>query len=200
MKKILILVIIAFCFSCNKKKTITPYIISYEERKIKEHCDSLKKSGSNLSCFPLKGYYGENQIVITNQGKFYYYQREYFGGGCGTDKEKDTLPMFIDLQPNAFKILSKNEIEKFIEKNVMTKEKRRQILIIASQNDTIKDKDFLKFLYRMRVPTYAIRRTTQEEDTVLSYVGKDKLYNPEKIKWDTTKIKINSVKFLKQKD
>ena len=67
--------------------------------------------------------------------------------------------------------------------------KKRKILIIASQNDTIKNITFLDFLENNKIPTYLIRRTTQEEDTVLYYKNNEKYYFSDEIKWDTTKIK-----------
>lgn len=107
--------------------------------------------------------------------------------------ENDTIPKFIDLHPKDLIKIPKSCIESFINENVMTKEKRRQLLIVGSQNDTIKDKKILSFLYNMKVPTCVFRRTTQEEeeeeDTVLYYNKRNLYYHHNQIKWDKTKIK-----------
>jgi hypothetical protein len=81
----------------------------------------------------------------------------------------------------------------FLSENILIKEKNRQILIIASQKDTIKNTSFFDFLNTKNIGTYVIRRTTQEEDTVLKYknnVNKHIYYYPDSIKWDKTKIKL----------
>ncbi len=98
--------------------------------------------------------------------------------------EKVTLPHLLDLQPKDLIKIPKDCIEKIIEDNVMTKEKGKQILIVASQKDSIKDREFLKFLHHMKVPSYIIRRTTQEEDTVLHYKKTNQYYNSNDINWN----------------
>jgi hypothetical protein len=79
----------------------------------------------------------------------------------------------------------------------LTKEERRQILVIASQKDTISDTEILKFLYTLKVPTYTIRRTNQEEDVVLHHKTNNLNYSAEEIKWDSTKIKFRGSPFKK---
>ena len=78
----------------------------------------------------------------------------------------------------------------FLSENILSKEKRKQILVIGSQNDTIKNHYFLDFLKSNIIQTYYIRRTTQEEDTVLKYKTNGDDYYSDSIKWDRTKIKL----------
>ena len=111
---------------------------------------------------------------------------------CDYGMENDTLPEFLDLQPKDLIKIPKEALKRFVDENVMNREKRRQILVIASQNDTIKDITSLKFLRNTRVPTYFIRRTTQEEDTVLQYKKTKIYYYSDSIKWDKTKIKFKN--------
>lgn len=101
---------------------------------------------------------------------------------------------FLDLQPKDIIKIPQKTLNDFISENILTKEKRRQILIIVSQNDTIKNKYFLEFLKRGLIRTYHIRKTTQEEDTVLKYKKNNDFYYSNEIKWDKTKIKLARIK------
>jgi hypothetical protein len=199
MKKIVVLIMISLFFGCNKKEDSEvqkPYIISAENIKIQKYSDSLKSSGSKIKLLPLEGFYGECNLIIDRNGDALYFQNKNVVIMCGTGIENDTIPKFIDLQPKDLIKIPKDCMEKFIDENVMTKEKRRQILIIASQTDTINDQKILSFFYNMKVPTYLIRRTTQEEDTVLSYKKKNSFYSSDEIKWDKSRIKLpENVKF-----
>lgn len=206
MKNYIFIFIILTLLGCNKKKSdivsknntlIKPYIISYEDRKIKENTDSLKKSGSALIYLPRKGYYGESILIFDRNNDVFFYQNRYQPIFCSYGMENDTLPEFLNLQPKDLIKIPKKSIELFIEENIMKKEKKRQILIIASQKDTIKDEIILNFLHHFKVPTYIIRTTTLEEDIVLHYKKTNQYYYSKEINWDTTKIKLNKAKFIK---
>ena len=170
-----------------KNNSLTKYyIISFEDKKNKEHLDSLKTPHPIIPV----GVSAESNLIIDKNSNFFYYQRPYHIEFCGVGMQNNTIPKFIDLQPKDIVEIPKDFVEKFINKNVMTKEKRKQILIIASQNDTIKNKKYLNFLSNLKVPTYIIRRTTQEEDTVLNYKKTNQYYYSEEIKWDKKRIKL----------
>lgn len=178
-----------FCvLSCTKNETpkenVKPYIISERERKIKEKT----KKGNFLP--PPKGYYGEFQIVIDTSNNFYCYQQEdqSYIWDCVIDKN-DTLPQFLGIQPKDLLGLNSKNITDIIDENVLSKPKKRQILIIASQKDTIRNTTLLNYLKITKIPTYTIRRTTQEEDTVLHYKQNNAIYYSNEIKWDYTKMK-----------
>ncbi|WP_343705381.1 hypothetical protein [Flavobacterium sp.] len=195
MVRIFIGFIICLLFlDCQKKEKTAvknkDYIISYEDRKLQNYIDSLKKNKSNFAAFPLKGFYGENQIIIDKKGNLYFYQKEYIEILCSYGKEKDTLPHFLDLQPKDIVKIPKKCLSDFITENILTKEKKRQFLTIGSQNDTIKNPYFLDFLKSNLIQTYYIRRTTQEEDTVLKYKTNSDYYYSDSIKWDKTRIKL----------
>jgi len=170
-----------------------PYIISYEDRKLQNYIDSLKENKKNFVPFPQKGFYGEHQLIIDKKGDFYFYQKEYFMEFCSYGHENDTLPDFLRLQPKDVVRIPQNNLTDFLSENILNKEKDRQILIIASQQDTIKSTSFFEFLKKKNIGTYIIRRTTQEEDTVLKYKNSNNkhiYYYPDSIKWDKTKIKL----------
>lgn len=177
-----------FLLNCSKKgeKLVEKnkfYIISSENRKFLQN---LKKG--NIPLTP-KGFYGESQLLIDKKGNLYFYQKKYFLELCSYGKEKDTLPHFLDLQPKDIVKIPQNCLNDFLSENILAKEKNRRILIVASQNDTIKNTSFFKFINKNHLQAYVIRRTTQEEDTVLKYKTNNDYYYSDSIKWDQTKIK-----------
>lgn len=197
MKRVFIgFLICLFVLNCSKKEgkiaaKNEPYIISYEDQKLQKYKDSLKQSKSKLAVPSTKGFfYGESQIIIDKEGNLYYYQKEYIQILCNYGHENDTIPHFLNLKPKDIVKIPQKYLHDFISENILTKEKNRQILIIASENDTIKNDYFLNFLKSNIISTYHIRITTQEEDTVLKYKKKGDYYDFEKIKWGTTKIKL----------
>lgn len=185
-----------FLLNCARKeekvvKKNKPYIISYEDKKFKEYADSLKKNSNKVAFPSTKGFYEESQLIIDQKGNLFYYQKQYIQILCNYGSEKDTLPPFLDLQPKDIIKIPQKSLNDFISENIPGKKKRRQILIIASQNDTIKNNYFLNFLRSNIIQIYHIRRTTQEEDTVLKYKKDDNhYYYSDSIKWDRTKIKL----------
>ncbi len=195
MARIFISIIVCFLFlSCNKKeeKIVVKnksYIISYEDIKFSNY---LKKK--NIAP-PPKGFYNQSQLLIDKKGHFYYYQKEHTGAICGTGLENDTLPHFINLQPKDIVKIPKGSINDFLSENILNKEERYRILIVASQNDTIKNTSFFNFINKNKLRAFEIRRTTQEEDTVLKYKLEDKYYySPQDIKWDQNRITFPFIK------
>ncbi|MNK72539.1 hypothetical protein D3C87_920190 [compost metagenome] len=193
MGKIFIGFVICFLFlNCAKKEEKVveknkPYIISYEDEMLQKHYDSSAAPPPSTKGF----FYGESQLIIDKKGNLYFYQKRYIQILCSYGSEKDTLPHFLDLQPKDIVKIPKKCLKDFLSENLLTKEKRRQILIIGSQSDTIKNPYFLDFLKSNLIQTYYIRRTTQEEDTVLKYkTNNEHYYYPDSIKWDQTRIKL----------
>lgn len=190
MKKVVLILIIGLCFNCNKKQAFKKeiplkyYIISEVDSKRNE-----KLKNDKVPPPPHNSFYGESNMLIDGNGEIYYYQKAYFMRFCSNGMENDTLPEFLDLQPKDIIKLPKESLLTFVRENILNKNKNRQILIIASTNDTIKDNSFLKFIKVIQIPTYIIRRTTQEEDTVLQYKKNNLYYYSDSIKWDKTKIK-----------
>lgn len=196
MKRVFVGFIICLIFlNCKKENTAVKnkyYIISYEDEKLEKYYDSLKKNNNRLiPPPPKKSFYGENQLIIDKKGNLYYYQKKYFFEFCSFGSENDTLPHFQDLHPKDIVKIPQTSLNDFLSDNILNKEEKRRILIIASQNDTIKNTSFLDFINKNKLRTFEIRRTTQEEDTVLKYKkNNDDYYNSDLIKWDKTKIKL----------
>lgn len=87
-----------------------------------------------------------------------------------------------------------NSIVDFIKQNVASKNEMKRILVIASQNDTIKNKALLSYLNENQLRTFSARITTQEEDTVLKYKKNNEFYNYEDIKWNQNRIILPLIK------
>ena len=197
MKRIVIGIIVCLLFAnCNKKDISKrySYIISYEDKKLQNYYDSLQRNSNRVALPPNKAFYGESQLIIDKNGDLFFYQKEYIRILCNYGSENDTLPHFLDLHPKDIVKIPESSLNDFLSENILSKEKDRQVLIIASQKDTIKNIAFLVFLNDNKIPTYIIRRTTQEEDTVLEYKKNNKYYNSENIRWDKTRIKLPSIK------
>lgn len=199
MKNVLVLMIVSLFLGCVKKREVESqklYIISEEDRMYNE---KLKKEKVSFPFIPV-GVSGESNLIIDKYSNVFYYQRNKKPALlCDYGRENDTIPLFLDLQPKDLIKIPKDYIGEFINENLKDKEKKKQILIMASQMDTIKDKQFLKFLKNIQIPIYIIRRTTQEEDTVLNYKKKNTFYDPKEIKWDKSRIKFpEHIKFAKR--
>lgn len=200
MKRVFIgFIICLFLLNCAKKeeKLIAknkPYIISYEDKKLEEYYDSIKTNTSRVALPPRKSFYAESQLIIDKKGNLYFYQKRYFLEFCSYGSEKDTLPYFLDLQPKDIVKIPETSLVDFLSQNILSKEKNRRILIVASQNDTIKNTSFMQFINKNQLQAYEIRRTTQEEDTVLKYKMNNDYYYSDSIKWDRTKINFSNRK------
>ncbi|MCD0468272.1 hypothetical protein [Flavobacterium sp. JAS] len=203
MKRVfLAFVICLLLLNCAKKeeKVIAknkPYIISQENKgKITDN-DTIPPSP------PIPGWlvYGTNTFIINTDSTAYYFQNKGIGFICGTPNA-DTIPYFINLQPKDLIEISNKNLYEFIKLNY--KDDFRNATFIASESDTLKSKMFfdlhksLKYFIRDR-DFCVIRRTTQEEDTVLKYKrNNESYYSSEDIKWDKTKIKFpEQIKFIK---
>lgn len=206
MKNVLVLIMLGLLFGCNKKEEVTkkdievqkPFIISQEERKKLEKNDSIPPPP------PIPGWlvYGTNTFIIDKESKIYYFQREKIGFICGTGWENDTVPHFIDLQPKDLIEIPNNCVADFVKLNY--KKEFRNFTFISSELDTLKTKNYFALVKAIETElnnrdSYYIRRTTQEEDTVLSYKKKDAFYYSDSIKWDKSRIKFpEHLKFTKR--
>ncbi|MFB9109027.1 hypothetical protein [Flavobacterium gyeonganense] len=192
MAKIFIgFVICIFLSNCNmkeNKKENIPYIISKESKRKITGNDTIPPST------PIPGWlvYGTNTFIINTDSTAYYFQNKGIGFICGTPNA-DTIPYFINLQPKDLIEISNKNLYEFIKLNY--KDNFRNATFIASQSDTLTSKIFfdlrksLKYFIRDR-DFCIVRRTTQEEDTVLKYKRNDEsYYSSDDIKWDKTKIK-----------
>ncbi|WP_125723317.1 hypothetical protein [Flavobacterium ustbae] len=190
MNRLFIGVVICFLLTdCNKKKDIEeniPYIVSKERKGKITGNDTIPPS------YPIPGWlvYGTNTFIIDSDTTMYYFQRPAIGMICGTPTA-DTIPHFINLHPKDLILLSNKNIYQFIKLNY--KDDFRNVTYIASKSDTINSKAFFDLKKSIISFTkyrdiYIVRRTTQEEDTVLKYKKGSEYYNSEDIKWDKNRI------------
>ncbi|MBF4514890.1 hypothetical protein IRZ71_00950 [Flavobacterium sp. ANB] len=184
--------------SCGKKEEKTTeqnftYIISKENEKY------LKELKIKKIPPPPPGFYGYNQIIIDTNNNFYFYQKETIGWHC-VQSPSDTIPDFINIEPNDIIKIPNHSLSDFIKENIANKDERHTMLVFASQNDTIKNKDFEKTLDFLNNPSaskikyFTIRRSTQEEDTVLKYKKNNQPYYSDNIKWDNKRITFPFIK------
>ncbi|MBS7252878.1 hypothetical protein [Flavobacterium branchiicola] len=198
MTRIFIGFIVCFLFlNCNKKEEIIHlnnkfYIVSYEDKKFKKYADSLKENSDKVTFPSIKGFYCQNQLLIDSKGNLFFYQKEYIPRICGSADRIDTIPYLLNLQPIDLIQTPQSNVNDFLSLNILSKKKNEQRLIIASQNDTIKNKSIFSFTSKLKA--YKIRRTTQEEDTVLKYKKNNESYNYEDIKWNQNRITLPFIK------
>lgn len=195
-----VFVALLFCLAllnCAKKEEKSveknaPYIISQENREKIIGKDTIPPIP------PIPGWlvYGTDTFIIDSDTTIYYFQRNEIGMICGTPTA-DTIPYFINLQPRGLILLSNKNIYDFIKLNYNNN--FRNITFIASSSDTVNSKAFfdlrksLKSFTKFRDRLF-IRRTTQEEDTVLKYKRNNEYYYPENIKWDKNRIAFPFIK------
>jgi hypothetical protein len=199
-------IICLLLFNCAKKeeKTATkntPYIISKEDIKPKpakqpNNNQNLPPPPPTNSSIPGWLVYGTNTFIIDSDSKIYYFQRNDLGFICGTETA-DTIPHFINLQPKDLIEIPNKNIYDFIKLNY--KDDIRNITFIASKTDTLKSKTFFDLRKSLESSIkgrdfYHIRRTTQEEDTVLKYKKNNIYYDSEDIKWDKKRISFPYIK------
>ena len=180
-------VVFLLLLNCNKKEEKTSYVISIEKSKF---LNELKKK--NIPP-PPSGFYSYNNLIIDQKGDFYFYQKEYTPWHC-IPSERDTIPDFFNIKPIEIIKVPNNSIVDFIKQNVASKNEMKRMLVIASQNDTIKNKALLSYLNENQLRTFSARITTQEEDTVLKYKKNNEFYNYEDIKWNQNRIILPLIK------
>ncbi len=180
-----VLVSIIFTLLSCEKKTFeksapeTYYVISAK--------DSVEKAKFPIEHPP----FGEMNFVLADSNRVFYY-RTIMPWICMPSNDK--RPPFLGLQPRDLIELPQESLKDFILLNYSHQE-NFNLVSVASKVDTIKTKN-LKVLMdgfaKAEVKQYFVRRTTHEEDVVLEYKINRKIYLSSKIKWDTTRILIDS--------
>ena len=184
---------------CSKKEgnseiKMKEFIISTDERQYSKNHE-YKVMATD---------YGTNNFIIDKDTNIYYYQKRKFTPFCSLGITYDTLPELINLSPEDLVELPIKNIREFIKLNLKSNE--RNYIYINSQLDTLSSKkintlrvalnDYTDYRDNDRI---FIRKTTQEEDTVLKYKKANRDFYPEYIKWDKTKLTNSKliIKFVK---
>lgn len=200
MKRVFIgFLLCLFLFNCSKKKNTignTPYVIS--KKNIITNISNKTKDKNIPPPPPIPGWltYGTNTFIIDNESKIYYFQRNEIGRIC-INGPIDTIPYFIDLQPKDLIEIPNNAISDFVKFNY--KDDFRNLTFIASKLDTLKSENYFTLIKAIESSLkekdfYFIRRTTQEEDTVLKYKKDNNYYRSDYIKWDKKRITFPLIK------
>jgi hypothetical protein len=121
--------------------------------------------------------------------------------------EENPNPDFIDLKPIDLINIPENNIVDFLKENTSPSIKKNYgALIIASQGDTLKTKEFINLMHfindtdKSQIRMYIIRRTTQEENVVLRFKKNDSVYDARIIKWPKDSITfLDEISFSKNR-
>jgi hypothetical protein len=142
---------------------------------------------------PIKEYYFPSNFIIDTGGHIYFYQQRIKSGWiCGTNMDWNRPPIFIDLQPEDIIEVPAQNLEDFIKCNIQYLENADRWFAIASVADTITSYGLAKIFFVFKDKTnyikWTFRRTTDEENVVLSFKkSKEKYYHSDEIKWDSSK-------------
>ena len=186
MKKVIFVLFSLLFICCNKVKVVEekPYIISVEN-KIEE----LRRASDSLYIpMPPFNFYLENHIIVSKNQDLFFYQCHRVDYLWDCVPHHDSIPIFKNLEiANLFDVTHVN-LDSLFKYNILNKGRSRKHIVIGNQSDTIKNQNLLKSLKSSRIPIYAFRRTTQEEDTLLQFKIKNEIYFPDNIKWDMKRI------------
>lgn len=141
---------------------------------------------------PPKEYYFPSNFIIDTGDHIYYYQQKINSlWYCVTEKDWNTPPSFIDLQPKDIVEVPTGNLVDFINANIQYFGNSDRLFAISSVLDTITSPGLTKIFSIFKNKTneidWTFRRTTPEEDTVLWYKKSKQKYHSDEIKWDSSK-------------
>jgi hypothetical protein len=162
--------------------------------------DSIAKSNNKYILPPKPSgpykWYTDVVFIFDSKSKVFIYQTEKkYNSNFSNDSflEESEYPNFLELKPEYLISIDSKDFINFIKNNddifglIPNENKPFKGLCIVSESDTIKNQalyDFVNFIYKPKCRiAYHIRRTTEEEDSVLIYKRNQKEYIPESIKW-----------------
>jgi len=187
--KIFLPFLLTVFISCSQKPTRTNDVYIVPQRE-KPQVDTTLNEPPPLP--PIQTYYLTTNFIIDTFGEVYFYEQPQYGWFCGTGFNWDTPPEFINLKPKDIVQVPINSITDFIKLNVLSLDSNDRRVAIASVKDTIQSIGLSKILAACNDNSnkirWTFRKTTQEENVVLNFKKVNKRYNPEDIKWDSSKI------------
>lgn len=205
MKKVSFLFLITvFTFSC-KNQTERVLVA----RNMQVFFERMKNDTNSINIpIPPEGvpYYSNNNFIIDKNGRIFHYQLNRPRiNTCQQNFDNDLRPKFIGFMPKDIYEIPEKEIVNYIKQNI-TSESTRNGVSFASERDTFQSPNIvaaISFLEADKKTTWLsiIRTMTDEEKAVMKYKTAGITYDPYKIKWDTTKIKLpvlNSLKIQKK--
>lgn len=188
---ILILLLMSLFINCKKEiieKEI--YIISAQDSIAK-----IKKLKLPPPAHDPYKWYSDVVFIFDSKNKVYIYQteKEFHPDNNPDFSLNSKYPNFLNLKPEHLITFEGKDFINFIKNNddifglKPNENKAFRFCYIASETDTIKNEtlyEFTKFILKPRSRiSYALRRTTEEENIVLKYKRSLKEFIPEEIKW-----------------
>ena len=179
------------CISCTRSSRDPAYTFIVPS-------DSVPPINTNDKNTPPKPpiiteYYLPYDFIIDTAGEIYFYQQEQ----VSNDVEFPCCPPpeFINLQPKDIVKISVDQIDEFLNLNILSFDRLNKFVSIASTCDTIQSEGIFKIITALNKNHFfwRFRKATQEERIVLYYKKKQLNYLPNEIKWDTTKIKLRKL-------
>jgi len=178
------LIFLVACIACSKPdytqaKDTPPYIVS----KIDSTLQAQWKRSSIPPPLPL--FYGDYNFIVDNntQQIFLHKKKHMWFCGAGVDF---TEPDFLYLAPEDFKLLTKDEIQKYFTDTLPNLD-NQQAIVLASFQDSIKLKEprqLIDFIFLSRkIQRFNIRTVTEEEKVVLEHKNRNLPYSADSIQW-----------------
>jgi hypothetical protein len=177
--------------SCKKETIANKHYVISNADSISEAWMKSAKVPPPLTPHNLKWY--SDVVFILDSSKVYAYQTEKTHTGSGNDIHFE-YPNYIGLNPEYLLIIDSENFVSFLENNndifgIFPENSVQPIIYLASQTDTVKSvalTQLWKKLENNKSRTFfSVRRTTEEENIVLSYKKKNKEFLPEKVKWSS---------------
>ncbi|RYJ42519.1 hypothetical protein [Flavobacterium beibuense] len=217
MKKLLFIGVL-FIISCKESTApvdnSTMYYTIEAQRQLyeieyKKNAKKLHEKDSSADIIPTipliydNQYYSNYNFIIDSLNHIYYFyhSRAYEPVFCGTGMEFGPFPApYIKLYPKDIIHIPDSDFETFFRSRVMDsiKPKESILIYIGSQKDSFKSPQIDKLYNIFNTDHYyraiVCRKTTEQEDVLLQYKKSGKYYNPDEIKWDSTKTDIKSIK------
>jgi hypothetical protein len=185
------LALIVMLASCKKETIANKHYVISNADSISEAWMKSAKVPPPLTPHNLKWY--SDVVFILDSSKVYAYQTEKTHTGSGNDIHFE-YPNYIGLNPEYLLIIDSENFVSFLENNndifgIFPENSVQPIIYLASQTDTVKSvalTQLWKKLENNKSRTFfSVRRTTEEENIVLSYKKKNKEFLPEKVKWSS---------------
>jgi|GEM_PF-1407579 len=162
------------------------------------------KSGADLYIMPQHiaanedgrmEYYLTYHFIFDTGSHIYFYQREPYFNSCGYVSwwQEIRIPPYIRLEPKDLLEVPHNHLEEFTKLNILNANAWKREVIICAPTDTVVSialANIMKiFKDTINHIKWKFRKTTQEEDIVLSYKKTPySYYRDNRIRWDSTKI------------
>lgn len=177
--------------SCKKETIKNKHYVISNIDSISESWMKSAKVPPPLTPHNLKWY--SDVVFILDSSKVYAYQTERTHTGLSNDVDFE-YPNYIGLNPEYLLTIDSENFVSFLENNndifgIFPDNSVQPIIYLASQTDTVKNIALTKLWEKLKDSKsrtiFSVRRTTEEENIVLSYKKNNKELLPERVKWSS---------------